>query len=304
MSRSVFGYCRFCMQDFSENGIISFSGPISGPSIVIIGGTHGNERTGIAVVRTLRDDIAAGRRSVVSGVLTLILGNPEAIAQNVRAIDGRDLNRYFSPSMLANDDGSAEFQRAQIIASVVQASDIVIDIHAPNKPSVPFAIAKNDDAHRNIFRWFNPPCVLTDPLYIFGGGVPVTIDEYADSIGKVGFCFEAGWVKDESIIPSVIDSVTRYLIDVGIFAGEKITPPDIQGAIYEIAAVILRNIRAFSFAEGRGMSSFEPISSGDVLGYHDNDPVIAEHSGVIMFPKLLEHQAVGKPVCYLAKRVS
>lgn len=292
------------MNEFGDDNMISFSGSISGPSILIIGGTHGNERTGIAIVRQLRDDIVSGRRPVVSGALTLMLGNPAAIAQGVRAVDGRDLNRYFSSEMLANDDGSAEFQRAAMIVNAVRLSDVIIDIHATNKPSVPFAIAKNDDAHRNVFRWFRPSCVLTDPQYIFGGGSPVTIDEYADSIGKVGLCFETGWVNDESIIPAVTESVTQYLIDVGIFSGEKIVPPAIDSAIYEIVAAIARDNRSFAFAEGRGMSSFEPIASGDVLGYHDDRPVVAEHDGVIMFPKLPEHQVVGKPVCYLAKRVN
>lgn len=291
------------MNAFGYNNIISLRGPISGPSILIIGGTHGNEHTGIAIVTQLRDDIVSGRRTVASGMLTLMLGNPAAIAQGIRAVDGRDLNRYFSPEMLANDDGSEEFQRAAQIADIVRSSDIIIDIHATNKPSVPFAIAKNDDAHRNVFRWFRPSCVLTDPQYIFGGGSPVTIDEYADSIGKVGLCFETGWVNDESIIPAVTESVTQYLIDVGIFSGEKMVAPSMNSAIYEIVAAILRDDRLFMFAEGRGLSSFEPIASGDVLGYHDDQPIIAEHDGVIMFPKLPEHQAIGKPVCYLAKKV-
>lgn len=292
------------MNTFGVDNMISFSGSISGPSILIIGGTHGNERTGIAIVKQLHDEIVSGRRSVASGTLTLMLGSPAAIAQGVRAIEGRDLNRYFSPEMLANDDGSAEFRRAALIAETVQSTDVVIDIHATNKPSVPFAIAKNDDAHRNVFRWFRPSCVLTDPQYIFGGGSPVTIDEYADSIGRVGLCFETGWVNDESIIPAVTESVIQYLIDVNIFSGEKIVPPAIDSAIYEIVAAILRDGRSFVFAEGRGMSSFEPIASGDVLGYHDDQPIVAEHDGVIMFPKLPEHQVVGKPVCYVARRMN
>ena len=292
------------MYDFGDENMIAFSGPVSGPSIVIIGGTHGNERTGIAVVQQLRDDVASGRRSVVSGTVTLVLGNPLAIDQGVRAIDGRDLNRYFSPLMLAGDDGSEEFRRAGMIANIIQSSDVVIDIHATNKPSVPFAIAKNDEAHRDVFRWFAPLCVLTDPAYIFGGGVPVTIDEYADSIGKVGLCFETGWVNDESIIPAVTESVVQYLTDVGIFSEEKIAAPSIDGAIYEIVAAVLRDDRPFRFAEDRGMSSFEPIASGDTLGYHESEPIIAEHDGVIMFPKLPEHQTVGNPVCYLAKKIA
>ena len=291
------------MSDFDNNNMISFSGPVPGPSVLIVGGTHGNERTGIAVVEQLRNDITAGRHFIASGTLTLLLGNPAAIAQNIRAIDGRDLNRYFSAEMLATNDNSEEFKRAAIIADAIQRSDIVIDIHATNKPSVPFVAAKNDEAHRNVFRWFNPSYVLVDPSYIFGGGMPVTIDEYADNIGRIGLCFETGWANDESIIPTVTESTIKYLTDIGVFSGNKTAPPSIESTIYEIVTAILRDDRVFSFAEGRGMSSFEPISSGDIIGYHGNEPVIAEHNGVIIFPKLPEHQIVGKPVCYLAKRI-
>jgi len=291
------------MSDFGTNNIVTLSGPIPGPAVLIIGGTHGNERTGIAVIEQLLNSISSGRRSVVSGTLTLLLGNPAAINQNIRAVDGRDLNRYFSTEMLATDDGSDEFKRAATIAHLIQASDIIIDIHATNKPSVPFVASKNDEAHRNVFRWFHPTCVLVDPTYIFGGGVPVTIDEYADSVGKIGLCFETGWVNDDSIIPNVTESAVQYLANIGVLTGEKVAPPIINSTIYEIVATIIRDERAFSFAEGRGLSSFEPIASGDVLGYHDDQPVTAEHDGVIIFPKLPEHQIVGKPLCYLAKRI-
>lgn len=283
--------------------MISFSGPIIGPSVLIIGGTHGNERTGIAVIEQLRKYVVSDRRSIASGTLTLALGNPRAVTQNIRAIDGRDLNRYFSTEMLTADDGSEEFKRASILANTIQAADVIIDIHATNKPSVPFVTSKNDEAHRNVLRWFHPTYVLTDPEYIFGGGSPVTIDEYADSIGKIGLCFETGWVNDESIIPTVTESAIQYLTDIGILFGEKVPPPKSEAAIYEIITAILRDDRVFSFAEGRGMSSFEPISSGDIIGYHGEGSIAAEHDGVIIFPKLPEHQIIGKPVCYLAKQV-
>jgi len=287
----------------NDENIFQIRGSLSAPSVMIIGGTHGNERTGIAVVRQLQRDIASAKYTVIGGTLTLVLGNPAAIKQNVRAIDGRDLNRYFSSESLRNNDGNIEWNRATQIAELIRQSDVVIDLHATNKPSVPFVASKNDDAHRNVFRWFRPECVLVDPQYIFGGGVPVAIDEYADNQGKVGLCFETGWVEDESITPQVFESVVRYLVDVGILEGEKSIAPDIDAAVYKIAGLISRDDRVFTFADGRGKTSFEHIYANDVVGYHGDEAVVAENDGVIIFPKLPEHQFIGKPVCYLAKKI-
>ncbi len=286
-----------------DENIFQTRGSFSAPSVMIIGGTHGNERTGIAVVRQLQRDIASGKHAVIGGTLVLVLGNPAAIEQNVRAIDGRDLNRYFSEQTLSNNDGSEEWNRATQIAELIRQSDVVIDLHATNKPSVPFAASKNDADHQNVFRWFQPECVLVDPKYIFGGGAPVAIEEYADSQGKVGLCFETGWVEDESITPQVFDSVVQYLTDVGILDGEKIPAPSIDAAIYEITGSVLKDSRAFTFVDGRGKSSFEHIYANDVVGYRGDEAVVAENDGVIIFPKLPEHQALGKPVCYLAKKI-
>jgi hypothetical protein len=41
-----------------------------------------------------------------------------------------------------------------------------------------------------------------------------------------------------------------------------------------------------------------------VIGYQGEEPVIVKEEGVIVFPKLPEHQNPGKPVGYLAKEVS
>ena len=181
-------------------------------------------------------------------------------------------------------------------------SDVTIDIHATNKPSVPFAVSENDEKHRNVFRWFEPKNVLTDPTYIFGGGV-VAIDEYANSKGKVGVCFETGWVEDTTIIPQVKQSIIHYLTDVGIFSGVKISPPAITTNIYQITDAIIQDERPFFFVKNHGLSSFEPIEINDVIGHRGNEPVTASETGVLVFPKLPEYQQSGKPVCYLAKKI-
>lgn len=291
------------MNIFDHDDIFSVEGSDIGPSVLIIGGTHGNERTGIEVVQQLREDFRSGKRSVPNGKLTLILANQMAIAQNVRAIDGRDMNRRYSVAALATDDGSYEYQRTRTVASYVQNADVVIDIHAMNVPSIPFVASKNDDAHRSVFRWFSPKNVIADPRYIFGGGVPVATDEYADSLGKVGLCFEAGWVGDATIFPAIMESTIRYLTDIGVLVGEKTAPPSFDGVVYEILDAVTRDDRPFVFTDDHGTSSFDPICRGDLIGYCGQDAVFAPCDGIIVFPVLPEHQTSGKPVCYVAKKI-
>ncbi|MEK7632712.1 MAG: succinylglutamate desuccinylase/aspartoacylase family protein [Patescibacteria group bacterium] len=291
------------MNIVDHDDIFSAEGSAPGLSVLIVGGTHGNERTGIEIVKQLREDLRSGKRSVSAGTLTLILANQMAIAENVRAVGGRDMNRLYSAEARAHDNGSYEFRRTITIAEYIRHADVVIDIHAMNIPSIPFVASKNDQAHQNVFRWFEPKNVLIDPQYIFGGGVPVATDEYADSLGKVGLCFEAGWVGDAAIFPAIMESTIRYITDVGIFSGEKVSPPEFDGAMYEILEAVLRDDRSFVFADNRGTSSFDPIRRGDLIGHCGQDAVFAPCDGIIVFPVLPEHQTVGKPVCYLAKRV-
>lgn len=279
------------------------SGTLPGPSILVIGGTHGNERTGVEVVRKLYRDIIEGKQNMFSGTLTLVLGNIPAIAENVRGIEGRDLNRYFSEEALRKDDGSAEYRRAQELVSYIAAADIVIDLHATNKPSDSFVCTKNDEAHRDVFRWFSPTYVLCDPQYFLGGGVSVAIDEYADTLGKVGLCFEAGWVGDGSLVSGVYESLVQYFVNTGILHGKKRQVPTCLAPTFEMVDAILRDDREFTFAEGKGMRSFEKICEGEIIGYHNAEPVVSRWNGVIVFPKLQEHQSLGKPVCYIAKYV-
>ncbi len=291
------------MKSAQEQDIFRFVGLLPGPSILILGGVHGNERTGIAVVQGLIDDLQSGELTIESGVLTLGLGNQPAIKEGVRAIDGRDLNRYFSTEKLTIDDGSYEFKRANIIAKYILECDILIDLHATNKPSVPFVIALDNDAHKEIYRWFSPENVLIDPNYIFGDGWPVATDEYANQHGKIGICFETGWVEDDSTAPLVIESAKNYLKSLGMINGKIIDSPIKEAKMYEIIQSISCSVGEFVFAENRGMRSFELIKAGDEIGKSGSSVICSQFDGVILFPKLAEHQQINKPVCYIAKLV-
>lgn len=272
-----------------------------GPSLCVIGGMHGNERTGIEVVEQLVQKLVAGNVQLIKGTLTIILGNPTAIAQGVRYLDGRDLNRYFADTQLTGvGDGSPEQARARTLAQYIANADITIDLHATNKPAEPFISSRADSEHERVYRWFSARKVLVDPNYILAGE-PATTDEYADRVGKCGVCVETGYASDTSVVSEVFDSVINLMRDLGmVFPGSPACTP-VEREVYVLKKAIILDERGFQFAEGKGLSSFEAVRKGEMLGFLGNEAVVVGGNGVIVFPKLPEHQVLGKPACYLAE---
>jgi succinylglutamate desuccinylase len=95
--------------------------------VAIIGGTHGNELTGVYLIQKFdRFPVLLHRNSFEC---LKILANPGAIKENRRYID-RDLNRCFSKDDLANLElTSYENKRTQEIAAQLTDIDFIIDLH-------------------------------------------------------------------------------------------------------------------------------------------------------------------------------
>ncbi len=260
---------------------------------------HGNETAGIEVVRMLLNEFEDGRR-LASGTLTLALGNTRAIEINERWIDGKDLNRQFSDAHLIDRiDQSWEEERAVVLAALMREADTTLDIHSTNKPSSPFICSRVDEKHARVYQWFPIMHVIEDPTYVFGDG-PVTTDEYADRVGKMGMCIESGWIADEGRVIETKNSIEAVLSDLGL--SDRPTPPEPVHVIntYRFYTTIKLDERGFRFSEGKGVSSFEPLKAGEILGYHGDEPVRLDCDAFVIFPKLKEHWQLGWPICYIA----
>lgn len=107
-------------------------------SVVVVGGTHGNEYTGVWCIKAL-DRQLEKKNDFASFKLSTLLGNPQAYMENKRFVE-QDLNRQFSHKALEeNPSGSAESKRAKEIDQLVgpkfggednpPAADVLIDLH-------------------------------------------------------------------------------------------------------------------------------------------------------------------------------
>ncbi len=101
--------------------------------VAIVGGTHGNELTGVYLVKKFQQYPNLINRP--SWETLLLLGNLKAIAQRKRYID-KDLNRCFSQENLQNSNFlNYEDTRAKEIKQILQPQnqpfvDVIIDLHS------------------------------------------------------------------------------------------------------------------------------------------------------------------------------
>ena len=105
--------------------------------ILLVGGTHGNELTGVYLHQKWSANMALLRRLAPSAELELLLANPLAVAMCRRYVT-YDLNRCFAQETLDLQESPAmyqEIQRAHELNSLYGPKgenaflDLIIDIH-------------------------------------------------------------------------------------------------------------------------------------------------------------------------------
>lgn len=101
-------------------------GTAKGPSLFVISGIHGNELTGVELIRRLRQYLE--KKPIYGKIVLLPVANPIAFyaRQRKTLYDGKDLNRCFP----GDSKGSVtEKIAAAITEEIVNACDYGIDIH-------------------------------------------------------------------------------------------------------------------------------------------------------------------------------
>ena len=105
--------------------------------ITLVGGTHGNEYTGVYVIQQLEPQLEALRLRHPSLRVETLLANPKAFYDNRRFVDD-DLNRQFSRSRLGQEvkaDAPYEVHRARDVVELLGPKgpkalcDMCIDLH-------------------------------------------------------------------------------------------------------------------------------------------------------------------------------
>lgn len=163
--------------------------------ILLVGGTHGNEMTGIHLVREWMRDARPLDRAGAD--VQLLLANPEAIRLCRRYVDF-DLNRAFTPTLLdpTQNSTSYDIQRAREInlqygpKGSPHSPDLAIDLHNTTaNMGITLILNRIDPAMKRI-------CALLSQEFsevnLFFQPEPESQLSYLSSLGKRDLTIEVG----------------------------------------------------------------------------------------------------------------
>lgn len=257
------------------------AGQKPGPSVVVMGAVHGNERVGAEVIVALKAQIHPAE---LHGTLTLILGNPAAYAINQRFVD-QDLNRLFGAefqTLAQKDPGtlSIEEKRALEMAPFLEKADYLLDIHSTIKPSVPFVYCESTPQHLELARLFQIQYIVSPDPAGHVVDLDSSADNHVDRHGGVGLTYEAGWHKEANAAADVIGKTYYFLQAVGSLSGTQ-SHPSSTAIHVEIYETLIPSDQNFKFE--KDFSNFDRYD---------------DHS-LIIFPKV--DIVPGKPAGYLAR---
>ena len=251
-------------------------------TVVIAGGTHGNERTGVALVQHWQQNPAEIRGTTFA--TRTLLSNPDAIRRNIRFVD-RDLNRSFLPHHL--EDGAAkayEIRRAREITVWMAAEQekrrtFAIDLHTSTACMGTTLITNSDP--------INLAIALAAQKELEGARVY----SFADS-DRINSCLRAAahgglgieigpipqGVLRHEILEKTRTAVACVLAVLERFNRGELEPPDPQGPLY-------RHDRHVAFPETSPEAPpvfiHRALEGRDYLPLHPGQPIFADLAGRI-----------------------
>jgi aspartoacylase len=262
-------------------------------NIAIVGGTHGNEYTGIYLLKIFKERNTFSQFK--SFATTLLLSNPKAFENQSRFIDF-DLNRSFLNKDLKNITLSAyEQNRSKAINNALgpkgkAKTDFIIDLHTTTA-NMGVTIILVDDNPFNLQIAAHLKRQLQD-ISIFYISPSASDNPYLNSIAKYGFALEVGPIPNGVLRHDILTKTYQTVIcclefieafNQGLQAGhgnkeetvevfEYVKQIDFRVVkINQIAAMLHRDLQDKDFsALHKGTKIFERFN-GDSILYDDDE---------------------------------
>lgn len=296
--------------------IASIRGSLPGPTLMILGGIHGNEPAGVLAANRVQLRMQE-RRAALRGEVVLLRGNTRALAQRVRYIDA-DLNRQWT----AENVRTAELENRSIreVSELLEQRELLtivreavsrargeiylVDLHTTSAHGQPFATV--GDTLRN--RRF----ALTFPLTIVLGleeQIDGTLLEYVNNLGAITMGVEAGQHEAMTSVDHHEAVIWNATATAGNFRLEDLPELDQSRSLLKRAGggmkvVEVRHRHAIMPEDGfkmePGFRNFQPARRGQVLARDRTGEIKAAEKGLILLPL---YQPLGDDGFFLGREV-
>lgn len=183
-----------------DRKIRTVTGTEDGPTVIILGGIHGNEPGGVKAVEQVYDELMESSLPF-SGKMVGIRANRRALKYSVRFVD-EDMNRIWFPSIIKkiratpkNEIESSERREIKELLAVLDKEiprdssypTIIADLHSFSAEGHMFAITAPKKKHTDLMSSVNLPMVFGIEKTLRG-----TALRYYQDHGHITFALEGG----------------------------------------------------------------------------------------------------------------
>jgi len=270
-----------------------------GPTLLCVGGLHGNETAGVRALRKALERLGP-RKAEMTGELVGIVGNARALAVGRRFVD-RDLNRAWTEERLArirsegpSDDAEDQEQLALLdtIERVVEEARgpvYVLDLHTTSGNGGSFSAFGDTLPNRDFAAHIPVPMVLGLEELVEG-----TLLAFLGYHGLVGVVFESGQHDEPAAVDRAEAAILIALTAVGLLSRDRL--PEASEAWKRLHREYRHLPRALEmrvrhdvgvgdgFVMEPGYLNFQRIEEGEVLARDSGGLIKASESGRILMP--------------------
>ena len=274
-------------------------GPRPGPTLICVGGLHGNEAAGVLALERVLDDLE-GRRSKVSGELVALAGNRVALAEGRRYLI-RDLNRSWTSAGIraAQEAGPGrhpeDAEQLELLAVIDKAIEeargpvFLLDLHTTSGPGKPFSTIMDSLPSRRFALGIPVPLIVG-----LGEVVDGTLLGFLADRGIPGIVFEGGKHDRPDSVGASEAGIWQALASAGMI--DESDFPEVSGGRERLRAgtkglprVLKLRHRHPVAPEDRfqmlpGLRSFQRVTEGEVLGQDRNGDVRSPEGGRLLMP--------------------
>lgn len=289
-------------------------GKQKGPTIIAIGGIHGNEKAGVQALLNVFDSLKNSTISL-NGNFYGIAGNLEALQQNKRFIDV-DLNRIWTSNIIDNTINLGNLSHEyleqskiyELIKSILEEEKgpfYFLDLHTTSAQTSPFITISDSLNNRKFSSNFNVPIIL---------GIEEYLDEpllsYINKFGHVALGFEGGQHTDVNSI-----SATESFLYLALEATKCVKKSQLKNFKkhqYRLQSLNKRNdffeikyryeiVNNTDFNMLPGFENFDDVYTNQLLAYHNGRSIKSHLTGEIFLPL---YQKKGTDGFFLIQQIS
>jgi succinylglutamate desuccinylase len=292
-------------------------GERAGPSLIVLGGIHGNEPAG---VRAAERVLAAVTRVQprLRGELALVAGNLQALERKVRYID-RDLNRSWTEdhvaAVRAQGAGARRASEDQELRALLDVLEELVraargpvhflDLHTSSANGPPFVTVGDTLRNRRFALCFPVPIILGLEEQVDGAAL-----EYVNNLGCITLGVEGGQHEDPRAVEHHESVIWLALAGAGLLAADALPDHEahrrrLQRACHDAPRVIeVRERHGLGHDDGfrmrPGFSNFQRVRRGTPLADDRRGPILAPQDGRILLPL---YQAKGNDGFFVCRDV-